>query len=97
MLGLFLSLFLQSAWSEVLVSSIPTSAEYPHWPECFETGTFSAEFDKCSKLQKVDAFIDLYAGKGAVFDFDGTLYSEDIHLKEDHGTTLNGKKVKIVN
>jgi hypothetical protein len=37
MLGLFLSLFLQSAWSEVLVSSIPTLAEYPHWPECFET------------------------------------------------------------
>lgn len=41
-------------------------------------------------------FIDSYAGKGAVFDFDGTLYSEDIHLKEEHGTTLNGKKIKIV-
>jgi len=95
-LGLFLSLFLQSALSQVLTSSVPTLAEYPHWEECFKTGTFSAKQENCSKLQKVDAFIDLYAGKGVVFDFDGTLYNEYIHLDEEYGTTLKGKKVKVV-
>jgi hypothetical protein len=97
-LGLFFVLFLQSALSEVLTSSVPTLAEYPHWKECFETGTFSNKPKNCSKLQKVDAFIDLYKGQAvaAVFDFDGTLYHEDIHLDEQYGTTLNGKKVQVV-
>jgi len=97
-LGLFFVLFLQSALSEVLTSSVPTLAEYPHWKECFETGTFSNKPKNCSKLQKIDAFIDLYEGKAAaaVFDFDGTLYNEDIQLDEEHGTTLKGKKVQVV-
>ncbi|MDM8564048.1 SIS domain-containing protein [Candidatus Halobeggiatoa sp. HSG11] len=83
--------------SEVVIAS-PTAEEYPHWKECFPSGTFSAEQDRCSKLQQVDEFIDQHANqnKGAVFDFDGTLYNEGIDLKEEHGTELNGKQVKVV-
>src|SRR2546428_3058440 len=57
---------------------IPIDAEltrdYPHWP---------VDETSLRQLRTIEEFVRRYrgAGRAAIFDWDGTLYSEKIHIK----------------
>lgn len=76
MVNLFLLLF--CLIFSLSVRALPSQRDYPHWnfkdPVVYQ------------KLVKIDNFINANKNKGyvAVFDWDGTLYSEQIPLKDSH-------------
>ena len=63
----------------------PIQADYPHWD-------FN-KWDTYKKLVKINTFIEVNKDKGkiAVFDWDGTLYNENISVKEMNGEKYAGQ------